>query len=263
MYQVQQTIWRLVQSTAEQLASEGSTPFTRGDLINGVQSKNPKYGPDSINPIIQGVTDNLRGGAPGAADKRILHSVGRGQFELHPRLKAVSKTKITAKNDEQQQPKEKSNAPQPSPSRETGFKFICKIEPQLDPDGNVEELQPQDEYDNWRKLKIHRYGHGPFCKFKIPSGLNKSGVYLILVDGESLYVGECENLSSRFNSGYGNVSPRNCYVGGQETNCRINNLILNASKTNSTIKMLFMETERHKQIELALRRTRKYEWNRI
>ena len=39
------------------------------------------------------------------------------------------------------------------------------------------------------------------------------------------YVGECKNLRRRFEMGYGNISPRNCYVGGQPTNCRINAVI--------------------------------------
>ena len=66
MYETRQTIWRIVQTTAEGLTKVGQTPFTRGDLKNGVQRINPNYGQDSINPIIQGLTDNLRGGAPGA-----------------------------------------------------------------------------------------------------------------------------------------------------------------------------------------------------
>ena len=29
----------------------------------------------------------------------------------------------------------------------------------------------------------------------------------------------------RYNNGYGRISPRNCFQGGQSTNCRVNNLI--------------------------------------
>lgn len=76
------TIWRLVQRCAQDLTTRGVTPFTRRDLIACVQRHNSQYEPDSINPIIQGITDNLQGGAPGAVGKEILHSVGRGQFVL-------------------------------------------------------------------------------------------------------------------------------------------------------------------------------------
>ena len=75
-------LWRLVEICARELTINGLTPFARSELIRCVQTKRPGCGPDSINPIIQGVTDNLRGGAPGAVGKNILHSVARGQFIL-------------------------------------------------------------------------------------------------------------------------------------------------------------------------------------
>jgi hypothetical protein len=77
-----QTIWRLVQRCARELTKNGMTPFTRGDLVRCVQRANPSYGANAISPIIQGVTDNLQGGAPGAVGKNILHRVGRGLFVL-------------------------------------------------------------------------------------------------------------------------------------------------------------------------------------
>src|SRR5512136_319052 len=76
------TIWKLVEECARQLTANGISPFTRADIIRCVQRKNAAYGPNSINPIIQGLTDNLHGGAPGAVGKNILHSVGRGLFVL-------------------------------------------------------------------------------------------------------------------------------------------------------------------------------------
>src|SRR5262245_59748661 len=75
-------IWKRVLLCAQKLTRNGITPFTRGDLIRCVQRTDPNCGPGSINPIIQGLTDNLRGGAPGAVGKDLLHSVGRGQFIL-------------------------------------------------------------------------------------------------------------------------------------------------------------------------------------
>ena len=75
-------IWRLVETTAHELTAAGRSPFTRRDLISCIQAIDPSIGADSINPIIQGVTDNLRGGAPGAVGKDILHRVARGRFVL-------------------------------------------------------------------------------------------------------------------------------------------------------------------------------------
>lgn len=78
-----ETIWELLKTCAEKLTADGRAPFRRGDLIACVQSRDPRYGPNSINPIIQGITVNLRGGAPGAVGKEILFSVARGQFTLY------------------------------------------------------------------------------------------------------------------------------------------------------------------------------------
>ena len=75
-------IWVLLQHCGQELTSAGRSPFTRGDLIACVQETRPSIGADSINPIIQGITDNLKGGAPGAVGKNILHNVGRGQLVL-------------------------------------------------------------------------------------------------------------------------------------------------------------------------------------
>ncbi|MBW1953805.1 MAG: hypothetical protein JRI66_12130 [Deltaproteobacteria bacterium] len=55
------------------------------------------------------------------------------------------------------------------------------------------------------------------------------------------YVGKANDLGDRFNNQYGKIFPRNCYEGGQTTNCRINNLILEESEKNSKIELYFFE----------------------
>ena len=54
-------------------------------------------------------------------------------------------------------------------------------------------------------------------------------------------MGECANLSVRFNAGYGNISPKNCFKGGQETNCRLNNLLYLAAAAGMRIRSGFFE----------------------
>ena len=75
-------MWRLLHQCALKLTKAGHAPFTRANLIACVRETAPDAKDNSLNPIIQGITDNLKGGAPGADGKRILHSVGRGKFEL-------------------------------------------------------------------------------------------------------------------------------------------------------------------------------------
>jgi hypothetical protein len=149
--------------------------------------------------------------------------------------------------------------------RIAGYEFvdICVIEPQRETDGSVRQFAPQSLYKNARNLPLNTYGTGPFCKFKITSSLQASGVYVLSVDAKVRYVGECANLSKRFSAGYGNISPKNCYKGGQETNCRLNNLVYSASLGGERIVLSFFRTADYKRVEASLRSTLKPIWNRV
>jgi hypothetical protein len=103
----------------------------------------------------------------------------------------------------------------------------------------VAEVNPQSRYANTKQLGLNKYGAGPFCKFAISSTYAECGVYAITVNAQVMYIGECVNLSSRYNAGYGQISPRNCYSGGQETNCRINNLIYEEATNSHDIECGF------------------------
>ena len=144
-----------------------------------------------------------------------------------------------------------------------GYDFlkVCSIEPDRNADGTIRELVPYPRYQNARGFALNRYGVGPFCHFKIPA-IRNSGVYLIVVSEQVKYIGECANLGSRYNSGYGTISPRKCFSGGQETNCRVNNLILLAAKRSQEISLWFLQTDAYKAIEQDLRTSHRPDWNR-
>ena len=143
----------------------------------------------------------------------------------------------------------------------TDFISICEIKPLIDKYGRIIEYQPDREYKNADDKKLNKYGKGPFCKFQIPNGINKAGVYILKIDDEVKYVGECENLSSRYNMGYGQISPRNCIVGGQSTNCKINSYILREVKNGSKVLLLFYETENRFEVERELIKKYEPKWN--
>ncbi len=143
------------------------------------------------------------------------------------------------------------------------FYFICMLTPQIDSNGIVDKFMPQSRYKNKKSISLNKYGSGPFCKFRIPKNFKLSGVYLILVNKRIKYIGECKNLTNRYNSGYGQISPRNCFVGGQETNVRINNLIYRNTTLGHTIKLLFYPTTNYKIIEKQLRALVKPKWNKV
>ena len=90
-----------------------------------------------------------------------------------------------------------------------------------------------------------------FCSFKLNLPKQK-GVYLWVVDDEIIYLGEAVDLYSRFNTGYGNISPRNCFKGGQSTNVKMNRVALEYFKQGKMINIYITLTENHKAIELYL-----------
>lgn len=144
-----------------------------------------------------------------------------------------------------------------------GFDFIhiCKIEPERDADGIVVSFMPQARYANARGLPLHRYGQGPFCRYRIPGTYRTSGVYAYVVDGTLMYLGRCQNLSDRINVGYGNISPKNCYSGGQQANCRLNNLVYQTAVAGTDIDLHFHETPDFVAVEAALIVSERPTWN--
>ena len=118
----------------------------------------------------------------------------------------------------------------------------CKIcedrgEIRLDKDSEM----PQSRYAKAKQSSLHKYGDGPFCRFGVAKGCRKEGVYILSGGGNELYIGQCQNLEDRWGPrGYGTISPRNCFKGGQETNCRINNLILLTSKSGIELALWFL-----------------------
>lgn len=132
------------------------------------------------------------------------------------------------------------------------FSFIQELEPGRNMFGEIKQFLPQALYNDKNKLNLHSYGQGPFCKFSTSSCGNVSGVYALFDSKDLLYIGQTVNLLQRFNSGYGNISPRNCYTGGQSTNCKINNLILNKYLDGERIFLYFYEIENYDMVENRL-----------
>jgi len=58
------------------------------------------------------------------------------------------------------------------------------------------------------------------------------------------------------------ISPRICFVGGQETNCRINNLIYLEISTGQEKSLWFHYTLDYKSIEAQLRAALLPSWNK-
>ncbi len=86
----------------------------------------------------------------------------------------------------------------------------------------------------------NRYAAGPFCQFDLPEAPQVSGVYALMVADEVKYIGECEDLQSRFGpGGYGQISARNCHSDGRSTNCKVNSFVLKLHKKGGLIRVWF------------------------
>lgn len=131
------------------------------------------------------------------------------------------------------------------------FRFIQNLAPVLDETGEIKKYYPQDSYFNKKGLPLSPYGKGAFCRFSIEAD-DVPGVYLWVVDDEIIYIGETIGLRRRFNMGYGNISTRNCFVGGQNTNCKMNKIVLALYEQGKVISLYFHRTKDYKQVELNL-----------
>ncbi len=143
-----------------------------------------------------------------------------------------------------------------------GFTDLGELILQLDEHGSPLEFEPQGRYKNASTSKLHRYGAGTFCKFKVNGLPVRSGVYVFLVEGIAKYVGKAVRLKERFAMGHGNISPKNCFVGGQQTNCRLNQLILNTAKKGHSIRVLVHECSDQDSFESDLIADLSPDWNR-
>ncbi|MCI6153231.1 MAG: hypothetical protein MR673_08925 [Fusobacterium perfoetens] len=118
--------------------------------------------------------------------------------------------------------------------------------------------------NNKFELFLNKYGDREYCKFKIidKEVLNLKGLYLYCLDDEIVYIGRClDSFYKRINIGYGNITPKNCYKDGQQTNCHINSLI-NKKFNKITFWICSLENvEEIKKLEIELIKKYNPQWN--
>lgn len=132
------------------------------------------------------------------------------------------------------------------------FQDYAELLLERDADGLPIEHAPQERYSKAGSSRLHRYGAGTFCRFRIPGLPHESGVYIFLEDDRPVYVGKAVDLFKRFYMGYGNVSPKNCFEGGQQTNCRVNQLVLGSVRQGRAVRVLVHTCHDQDSFEAAL-----------
>lgn len=144
------------------------------------------------------------------------------------------------------------------------FEFVNSLSVERNEAGRVDIKMPQRRYDQSDKYPLHQYGWGPFCKFTIDTSEydGSEGVYVFTAGYEIKYVGETVNVHNRIQPGYGNISPKNCYQGGQQTNCRINQLIFETVRNGEQVSLWVEETQNRKRRETELLEQSNPPWNK-
>lgn len=147
------------------------------------------------------------------------------------------------------------------------FHLVGRIEPDRTVDGAHLELMPQVRYADAATTPLHAYGAGPFCRFRVGRDLRGPGLYVLTIGYDPVYAGECVDLRQRWGpNGYGGISPRNCFRGGQPTNCRVNTAILVAAKEGREINLWFCpwdgDTANRRLAETDLIQSLRPSWNR-
>lgn len=145
------------------------------------------------------------------------------------------------------------------------FAFVQSLTPDRDAAGSIMEFNPQGDYSKANVSRLNAHGHGTFCKFRIVAQQDlerQGGVYALFVGESVRYIGECEDLASQFNTGFGTISPANCYVGGQSTNCKIKRRVLETSKAGGHVDLYFHAAPDRKEIKRRLIVSDKPPWNK-
>lgn len=144
------------------------------------------------------------------------------------------------------------------------FEFVDSISVERNEAGRVDIKMPQSRYAKSDEYPVHRYGWGPFCKLSVNTSeySGSEGVYIFTAGYEIKYVGETVDVHNRIQAGYGNISPKNCFEGGQQTNCRINHLILETVRNGSHVSLWVEETQDRKRRETELIEQCNPPWNK-
>lgn len=118
------------------------------------------------------------------------------------------------------------------------FAHVARVDVERDPAGEPLALLPQARYAGASSTPLNRHGAGPFCRLRLPPLPAVAGAYVLSVDAAPVYVGICADLRERWGPrGYAIISPKNCFEGGQSTNCKVNAAILRSVREGHRVDL--------------------------
>jgi hypothetical protein len=100
------------------------------------------------------------------------------------------------------------------------------------------------------KLYLNKYGDLSYCEYKLNHFTNDKGLYCYIIENKVIYIGRSKKTFKERINEYGKITPYNCLIDGQATNCKINSII---NELNSpSIKMGFYKMNNNKGEEISL-----------
>lgn len=142
------------------------------------------------------------------------------------------------------------------------FTLAGDIDAVRDSAGVIRSRTPQARYAKASDTSLNPHGDGPFADLVVPDLPSGPGVYAVTVAGELVYVGIAKDLRERWGPrGYSRIHPRNCYVGGQSTNCKVNAALLEALLAPTLCSLWICQTVEPRKLESALIVELQPRWN--
>ncbi len=112
---------------------------------------------------------------------------------------------------------------------------------------------------------LNEHGDKVFCDFSVPSTpvTKLKGLYCFTIDDAITYIGRSHDpFEKRLNLGYGHISPKNCYLDGQSTNCHINSIIAQYPDSGVSFHVCPLDEDlKIDRLEKLLINDLKPEWN--
>lgn len=147
-----------------------------------------------------------------------------------------------------------------------GYRFnrACEIDADRAKDGSLLLDSPHSRYANLKKLSLHAHGVGPFVRLRTENLPADPGVCVVVSQDSSVfYVGRArDSIRQRWSpQGYAVIHARNCYQGGQSTNCRINLLISKELAQHRSLELWVLIDLDPTPIESAIIRSLRPPWN--
>jgi hypothetical protein len=111
---------------------------------------------------------------------------------------------------------------------------------------------------------LNEHGDNVFCDFSIATTFSSKskGIYCFLLGEVIKYIGRSHDpFKKRLFQGYGHISPKNCYLDGQSTNCHVNSQIAKNHSGVSIHVCPFDDDLEIDRLEKLLINFYKPEWN--